>query len=202
MGLHFWSHKSTLQACFTAAKENGDHINYLLQNLGRELLGVDGIWSHIVKRLKISSHNQSFLRVFNGRIVSVRSFPSGSPLKFGFLALNSSSAAKPHSTVRYAIKKLLGLNEQKSELRDAVAEQSRNLQSSVDDFNACQSCLGVEKLRTMSKVNTLEKWWVGCARASRWHFHGGQDPLAYLNKVNQYQATRPKTTGNLPSTTK
>lgn len=61
-------------------------------------------------------------------------------LKFGFLVLNQPSLvnafysfpglSKPHSTVKYAIKKLLGLNEQKEkDLTDAVAEQTRKLKS-------------------------------------------------------------------------
>lgn len=83
-----------------------------------------------------SSHNQSFcVSLLGGLSLKILS----GALKFGFLALNNPllvdtlhsfpGLSKPHSTVRYAIKKLLGLNEQKSELTDAVAEQSRNLQS-------------------------------------------------------------------------
>jgi methionine S-methyltransferase len=62
---------------------------------------------------------------------------SGAP-KFGFLVLNQShlvdafysfpGLCKPHITAKYAIKKLLGLREQKSgNLVDAVAEQIKNL---------------------------------------------------------------------------
>lgn len=61
-------------------------------------------------------------------------------LKFGFLVLNQSAMvetfysfpglSKPHNTVKYAVKKLLGLREQKSgDLWDAIAEQIRNLKS-------------------------------------------------------------------------
>lgn len=61
-------------------------------------------------------------------------------LKFGFLVLNQSrlvdtfysfpGLCRPHSTVKYAIRKLLGLREQKSgDLLDAVDEQIRSLRS-------------------------------------------------------------------------
>ena len=61
-------------------------------------------------------------------------------LKFGFLFLNQSllvdtfnnfpGLSKPHSTIKYAIKKLLGLRERKSgDLLDGVAEKIRNLRS-------------------------------------------------------------------------
>ena len=61
-------------------------------------------------------------------------------LKFGFLVLNQTllvdafhnfpGLSKPHSTVKYAIKKLLGLGERKSgDVLDGVAEQIRNLRS-------------------------------------------------------------------------
>lgn len=59
-------------------------------------------------------------------------------LKFGFLVLNQPDLvdafssfpglSKPHSTVRYAIKKLLGLRERKAgDLMNAVVEHIRNL---------------------------------------------------------------------------
>lgn len=61
-------------------------------------------------------------------------------LKFGFLVLNQTllvdafhnfpGLSKPHSTVKYAIKKLLGLGERKSgDVLDGVAEQIGNLRS-------------------------------------------------------------------------
>lgn len=61
-------------------------------------------------------------------------------LKFGFLVLNQPvlidafhsfpGLSKPHSTIRYAVKKLLGLREQKSEvLWEAIGEQIRILES-------------------------------------------------------------------------
>lgn len=61
-------------------------------------------------------------------------------LKFGFLVLNQPvlidafhnfpGLSKPHCTIRYAVKKLLGLREQKSgDLWEAVGGQIRNLES-------------------------------------------------------------------------
>lgn len=62
------------------------------------------------------------------------------PLKFGFLVLNESALveafpsfpglSKPHGTVRYAVKKLLSIREQKSgDLWDSISKEIRNLEN-------------------------------------------------------------------------
>ncbi|KAJ6309277.1 hypothetical protein OIU76_018801 [Salix suchowensis] len=96
-------------------------------------------------------------------------------LKFGFLALNHPllvdtlhsfpGLSKPHSTVRYAIKKLLGLNERKSELRVAVAEQSKNLQSRCQRLKETLEKCGWDVLEPQGGISMVAK------------------PSAYLNKA-------------------
>lgn len=119
-----------------------------------------------------SSHNQSFcVSLLGGLSLKILS----GALKFGFLALNHPllvdtlhsfpGLSKPHSTVRYAIKKLLGLNEQKSELRDAVAEQSRNLQSRCQRLKETLEKCGWDVLEPQGGISMVAK------------------PSAYLNKV-------------------
>ncbi|KAL3597948.1 hypothetical protein D5086_009585 [Populus alba] len=119
-----------------------------------------------------SSHNQSFcVSLLGGLSLKILS----GALKFGFLALNHPllvdtlhsfpGLSKPHSTVRYAIKKLLGLNEQKSELRDAVAEQSRNLQSRCQRLKETLEKRGWDVLEPQGGISMVAK------------------PSAYLNKV-------------------
>ncbi|GMY05873.1 methionine s-methyltransferase [Fagus crenata] len=93
-------------------------------------------------------------------------------LKFGFLVRNQSllvdtfnnfpGLSKPHSTIKYAIKKLLGLRERKSgDLLDGVAEQIRNLRS-----------------RSKQLKETLENCGWDCAGVFM-----VAKPSAYLNKI-------------------
>ncbi|KAF2320313.1 hypothetical protein GH714_027097 [Hevea brasiliensis] len=97
-------------------------------------------------------------------------------LKFGFLVLNHPylvnafysfpGLSKPHSTVKYAIKKLLGLNEQKAkDLTDAVAEQTRKLKSRSQRMKETLEKCGWEVLQPYGGVSMMAK------------------PSAYLNKA-------------------
>lgn len=71
-------------------------------------------------------------------------------LKFGFLVLNHPSLvnafysfpglSKPHSTVKYAIKKLLGLNEKRADLMVAVAEQTKKLKFRSQRMKEVTNC--------------------------------------------------------------
>lgn len=135
-----------------------------------------------------SSHNQSFcVSLLGGLSLKILS----GALKFGFLALNNPllvdtlhsfpGLSKPHSTVRYAIKKLLGLNEQKSELRDAVAEQSRNLQSRCQRLKETLEKCGWDVLEPQGGISMVAK------------------PTAYLNKVIKIRHS-PKDDGKATST--
>uniref|UniRef100_A0A6M2F7W7 methionine S-methyltransferase n=1 Tax=Populus davidiana TaxID=266767 RepID=A0A6M2F7W7_9ROSI len=135
-----------------------------------------------------SSHNQSFcVSLLGGLSLKILS----GALKFGFLALNHPllvdtlhsfpGLSKPHSTVRYAIKKLLGLNEQKSELRDAVAEQSRNLQSRCQRLKETLEKCGWDVLEPQGGISMVAK------------------PSAYLNKVIKIRHS-PKDDGKATST--
>ncbi|XP_011013792.1 PREDICTED: methionine S-methyltransferase [Populus euphratica] len=135
-----------------------------------------------------SSHNQSFcVSLLGGLSLKILS----GALKFGFLALNHPllvdtlhsfpGLSKPHSTVRYAIKKLLGLNEQKSELRDAVAEQSRNLQFRCQRLKETLEKCGWDVLEPQGGISMVAK------------------PSAYLNKVIKIRHS-PKDNGKATST--
>ncbi|KAG6780052.1 hypothetical protein NC652_012244 [Populus alba x Populus x berolinensis] len=135
-----------------------------------------------------ASHNQSFcVSLLGGLSLKILS----GALKFGFLALNHPllvdtlhsfpGLSKPHSTVRYAIKKLLGLNEQKSELRDAVAEQSRNLQSRCQRLKETLEKCGWDVLEPQGGISMVAK------------------PSAYLNKVINIRHS-PKDDGKATST--
>ncbi|KDP40898.1 hypothetical protein JCGZ_24897 [Jatropha curcas] len=97
-------------------------------------------------------------------------------LKFGFLVLNNPTLvdafysfpglSKPHSTVKYAIKKLLGLDESKArDLTDDVAEQTRNLKSRSQRMKETLEKCGWEVLEPCGGVSMMAK------------------PAAYLNKV-------------------
>lgn len=86
---------------------------------------------------KLNSSNPSFcVSLLGGLSLKMLS----GALKFGFLVLNQSvlvetfysfpGLSKPHNTVKYAIKKLLSLREQKpGDLWDAIAEHIKNLKS-------------------------------------------------------------------------
>ncbi|XP_050273066.1 methionine S-methyltransferase [Quercus robur] len=97
-------------------------------------------------------------------------------LKFGFLVLNQTllvdafhnfpGLSKPHSTVKYAIKKLLGLGERKSgDVLDGVAEQIRNLRSRSKRLKETLENCGWDVLESCAGVSMVAK------------------PSAYLNKI-------------------
>ncbi|KAB1208636.1 Methionine S-methyltransferase [Morella rubra] len=97
-------------------------------------------------------------------------------LKFGFLVLNQShlvdtfysfpGLCRPHGTVKYAIRKLLGLREQKSgDLLDAVDEQIRSLRSRSKCLKETLEQSGWEVLDSCAGVSMVAK------------------PSAYLNKI-------------------
>ncbi|XP_065870237.1 methionine S-methyltransferase [Euphorbia lathyris] len=103
-------------------------------------------------------------------------------LKFGYLVLNHPflvdafhgfpGLCKPHATVKYAIKKLLALNEQKAEdLTDAVAEQTRNLNSRAQRMKETLEKCGWDALKPRGGVSMVAK------------------PSAYLNKVVKIKHT-------------
>ncbi|WCJ18712.1 methionine S-methyltransferase [Euphorbia peplus] len=98
-------------------------------------------------------------------------------LKFGFLVLNHPflvdafhgfpGLCKPHATVKYAIKKLLALNEQKAgDLTDAVAEQTRNLKSRAQRMKETLEKCGWDVVKPGGGVSLVAK------------------PSAYLNKLD------------------
>ncbi|KAE9595133.1 putative methionine S-methyltransferase [Lupinus albus] len=97
-------------------------------------------------------------------------------LRFGFLILNQpilidtfysySGLSKPHGTVRYAIKKLLELREQKpSKLLDAIVEHTRVLRSRSKCFKEALEKNGWDVLESCAGVSVVAK------------------PSAYLNKA-------------------
>ncbi|KAJ1385725.1 Pyridoxal phosphate-dependent transferase, major domain [Sesbania bispinosa] len=97
-------------------------------------------------------------------------------LRFGFLILNQSALvdtlysypglSKPHSTVRYAVKKLLELREQKpSILSDAIVEHTRILRSRFKSLKEALEKSGWDVLKSCAGVSVVAK------------------PSAYLNKT-------------------
>ncbi|KAK9287094.1 hypothetical protein L1049_015505 [Liquidambar formosana] len=97
-------------------------------------------------------------------------------LTFGFLVLNQPhlvdalnsfpGLSKPHSTVKYAIKKLLSLREQKEgELLDAIAEQKKILASRSKTLKETLENCGWEVIESCGGVSMVAK------------------PSAYLNKI-------------------
>nr|XP_023877144.1 methionine S-methyltransferase [Quercus suber]POE80241.1 methionine s-methyltransferase [Quercus suber] len=109
-------------------------------------------------------------------------------LKFGFLVLNQTllvdafhnfpGLSKPHSTVKYAIKKLLGLGERKSgDILDGVAEQIWNLRSRSKRLKETLENCGWDVLESCAGVSMVAK------------------PSAYLNKIVKLKNS-PKDTGS------
>ncbi|XP_050209662.1 methionine S-methyltransferase [Mercurialis annua] len=101
-------------------------------------------------------------------------------LRFGYLVFNHSflvdafysfsGLSKPHSTVKYAIKKLLSLDEQKArDLTNAVAEQTKNLKSRSQRMKETLEKCGWDVLEPQGGVSLIAK------------------PTAYLNKVIKIQ---------------
>lgn len=97
-------------------------------------------------------------------------------LKFGFLALNQQilvdafhsfpGLSKPHSTSKYAVKKLLNLREQRpGELLDVIAEQVRNLEDRSKRLKETLENCGWDVIQPCAGVSMVAK------------------PTAYLNKT-------------------
>lgn len=89
-------------------------------------------------------------------------------LTFGFLVLNQpslidsfnsfSGLCKPHSTIKYAIKKLLSLTEQKSgDLMDAIAEQKRTLGSRSKRLKETLESCGWDVLESCAGISMVAK---------------------------------------------
>ncbi|XP_048334990.2 methionine S-methyltransferase [Ziziphus jujuba] len=98
------------------------------------------------------------------------------PLKFGLLVLNQPvlidafhsfpGLSKPHSTVKYAVKKLLGLRELKSgDLWEAIAEQISNFKSRSKHLKEILTNCGWDVLESHAGISMVAK------------------PSAYLNKI-------------------
>ncbi|OAY45103.1 methionine S-methyltransferase isoform X1 [Manihot esculenta] len=112
-------------------------------------------------------------------------------LKFGFLVLNHPSLvnafysfpglSKPHSTVKYAIKKLLGLNEKRADLMVAVAEQTKKLKSRSQRMKETLEKCGWEVLQPCGGVSMMAK------------------PSAYLNKVMKIKHSADGDVKNAPT---
>ncbi|EXB36871.1 Methionine S-methyltransferase [Morus notabilis] len=97
-------------------------------------------------------------------------------LKFGFLVLDQPllvdafhsfpGLSKPHSTVRYAVKKLLSLREQKSGvLWDSIAKQIRNLENRSKRLKETLKNCGWDVIEPSGGISMVAK------------------PSAYLNKI-------------------
>ncbi|XVF23172.1 hypothetical protein REPUB_Repub13aG0014400 [Reevesia pubescens] len=88
-------------------------------------------------------------------------------LKFTFLALNQPllidafhsfpGLSKPHSTDKYAIKKLLSLREQKGGMLDVVTEQIRILENRAKRLKEALEKCGWDVLRTCAGVSMVAK---------------------------------------------
>uniref|UniRef100_A0A5B7B5A8 methionine S-methyltransferase n=1 Tax=Davidia involucrata TaxID=16924 RepID=A0A5B7B5A8_DAVIN len=89
-------------------------------------------------------------------------------LRFGFLVLNQpslvdafhsfSGSTKPHNTVKYSVKKLLDLREQKAaDLLDAIAEQEKLLGSRSKRLKETLESCGWEVLEAHSGVSMVAK---------------------------------------------
>ncbi|KAK9928677.1 hypothetical protein M0R45_025800 [Rubus argutus] len=125
-----------------------------------------GGWNLVDSLSKLySSSNPSFCVSLLGGL-SLKMLSGG--LKFGFLVLNQSAMvetfysfpglSKPHNTVKYAVKKLLGLREQKSgDLWDAIAEQIRNLKCRSKRLKETLEKCGWDVLESSGGVSMVAK---------------------------------------------
>ncbi|KAF3440661.1 hypothetical protein FNV43_RR18945 [Rhamnella rubrinervis] len=115
-------------------------------------------------------------------------------LKFGFLVLNQPGLidafhsfpglSKPHSTIRYAVKKLLGLREQKSgDLWEAIGEQIRNLESRSKRLQETLKNCGWDVLESHAGISMVAK------------------PSAYLNKIAKLENSYKDDGGNIENAT-
>lgn len=126
--------------------------------------GVDG-WNLRATLEKLSSTNPTFcVSVLGGLFFKMLS----SGLKFGFLLINQQSVvdtfhsfgglSKPHSTIKYTVKKLLDLQEQKtSDLLNAIAEQTELLGSRYKQLKQTLESCGWDVLEAQGGVSIVAK---------------------------------------------
>ncbi|KAI4298896.1 hypothetical protein L6164_032409 [Bauhinia variegata] len=104
-----------------------------------------------------------------------------SALRFGFLILNQPNLvdtfysypglSRPHSTVKYAVKKLLSLREQKeADISDAIRHHTRKLSSRSKCLKEALEKSGWDVLEPCGGVSVVAK------------------PTAYMNKIDQLNA--------------
>ncbi|KAL7157470.1 hypothetical protein ABFS83_02G079600 [Erythranthe nasuta] len=122
-------------------------------------------WNLEATLKKLSSANPNFcVSLLGGLFFKMLS----SGLKFGFLLINEPSLvdvfhsfaglSKPHSTIKYTVKKLLDLAEQKSgNLLEAIAEQTEILGSRYKQLKQTLESSGWEVLEAQSGVSVLAK---------------------------------------------
>ncbi|XP_073309863.1 methionine S-methyltransferase-like isoform X4 [Primulina huaijiensis] len=114
---------------------------------------------------RLSSTNQTFSVCLLGGL-SYMMLTSG--LEFGFLILNQMSLkdtfhgfaglSKPHSTIRYTVKKLLDLIEKKSvDLLNAIAEQKQLLASRYKHFKQTLESCGWEVVEAQAGASIVAK---------------------------------------------
>ncbi|CAB4298155.1 unnamed protein product [Prunus armeniaca] len=136
-----------------------------------------GGWNLVDSLSKLNSSNPSFcVSLLGGLSLKMLS----GALKFGFLVLNQSvlvetfysfpGLSKPHNTVKYAIKKLLSLREQKpGDLWDAIAEHIKNLKSRSKRLKETLEKCGWDVLEPCGGVSMVAK------------------PSSYLNKSVKFK---------------
>ncbi|CAN1140390.1 Methionine S-methyltransferase, partial [Linum perenne] len=122
---------------------------------------------------KLTSSNPSFCVSLLGGM-SLKMFTGA--LRFGFLILNNPDLvdafhgfpglSKPHVTMRYAVKKILGLNEQKEgEITKAVAENTKTLKCRAQRLKETLEKYGWEVVAPQGGISLVAK------------------PCVYLNKM-------------------
>ncbi|CAI0376806.1 unnamed protein product [Linum tenue] len=138
-----------------------------------------GGWNLEATLSSLASSNPSFCVSLLGGM-SLKMFTGG--LKFGFLILNHPALvdafysfpglSKPHATMRYAVRKLLGLAEQKvEELTNAVAENTKTLKSRAQRLKETLVKSGWDVVEPQGGISLVAK------------------PSAYLNKVVKFSST-------------
>ncbi|CAM8941473.1 unnamed protein product [Rhodiola kirilowii] len=131
---------------------------------------------------KDSSCNPGFCVFLLGGL-SMKMLSGG--LRFGFLIVNqpssfdalhnSSGLSKPHNTVRYAVKKLLALREEKSgNLQDAIVDQKKILEARSKRLKKTLESCGWDVVESYAGVSMVAK------------------PSAYLNKTIRTEDTTSK----------
>ncbi|XP_073307183.1 methionine S-methyltransferase-like [Primulina huaijiensis] len=126
--------------------------------------GVDS-WNLRATLEKLSSTNPTFcVSLLGGLFFNML----GSGLKFGFLLINQQSVvdifrsfaglSKPHNTIKYTVKKLLDLQEQKTgDLLNDVAEQTELLGSRYKQLKQTLECCGWDVLEAQGGVSVVAK---------------------------------------------